>query len=88
MSITLSEGQTKKLDISLTPVYVPPEPATLYGTVTEAGSGYAISGALVEVVGTGLSDYTISNGSYQITNIPAGTYTIRFSHPDYDTKEV
>jgi len=88
MPITLSEGQTKILNASMASSYVPPEPATLYGEVIESGTNYAVSGVLVEVVGTSLSGYTSSNGSYQITDIPAGTYTIRFSHPDYQTKEI
>lgn len=87
MSITLVEG-LNSLDVSLTPVYVPPPTATLQGTVTDADTGYAIAGVLVEVVGTAFSAYTNSSGVYSIAGIPVGTYVIRFSHADYETLEV
>lgn len=66
-------------------VVVTPAIATLYGTVVDAETGYAIAGVLVEVVGTGLSTYTDPSGIYEILYIPVGTYSIRFSHIDYDT---
>lgn len=88
MPITLGAGQTKRLDASLTPVYVPPVLATLYGTVIDVETHIPISGVLVEVIGTGLTTSTDTGGSYEIAYIPPGTYTIRFSHPDYGTKEV
>jgi len=77
----------------MTPVYVPPEVAELCGLVTDADTGSPITGVLVEVLGTGLSTYTtpmisVQTGNYWITDIPAGTYTIRFSHADYETLEV
>jgi len=84
VSKTLVAG-TNKLDVNLTPLYVPPELATLYGVVVDAKTGYAVTGVLVEVVGTGLSDHTDASGNYEVTDIPAGTYSIRFSHADYDT---
>lgn len=88
MPITLGEGETKRLDASLTPVYVPPVLATLYGTVIDIETHSSISGVLVEVLGTGLTDSTDAGGGYEIAYIPPGTYTIRFSHPDYGTKEI
>lgn len=87
MSVTLIEG-LNKLDIGLTRKYVPPEPATLYGQVLETITGYPIAGALVEVVEAGLSGYTDASGNYEITDIPVGTYTIRASHPDYETLQM
>ena len=87
MSITLTAGQTKRLDTSLTPVYVPPLPATLWGYVKDAQTGIGIQDVTVEVVGVS-SAYSDANGRYEILDIPAGTYTVRFSHPDYVTKEI
>jgi len=87
MPRTLVEG-LNTLDVSLIPVYVPPPTATLYGTVTDAETGYAIAGVLVEVVGTAFSDFTNSSGNYSIVGIPVGIYTIRFSKEGYETLEV
>ena len=87
MSITLTAGETKRVDASLTPVYVPPQPATLWGYVTDASTGAGIRDVTVEVVGVPFA-YSDANGRYEILDIPAGTYTVRFSHPDYETKEI
>ncbi len=87
MPITLVEG-LNPLDASLIPVYVPPLTATLQGTVTDADTGYAIAGVLVEVVGTAFSAYTNSSGDYSIADIPVGTYTIRFSKEGYEVLEI
>lgn len=92
MSVTLIEG-VNRLDAALTPVYVPPELATLYGVVTDSNTGYAIAGVLVEVITSGpgngigikLSTHTDFNGNYEITDISLGTYDITFSHADYET---
>ncbi len=50
---------------------------TITGTVTNA-SNVGIGGVCVWVRGSG-SDLTASNGSYTITGLPAGTYTVEFS---------
>jgi len=84
MSKTLVAG-LNELNVGMAPVYVPPETATLYGSVTDADTGYALNGVLVEVVETGFSGYTDSSGNYEIANIPLGTYSIRFSLTDYET---
>lgn len=91
MSVTLIEG-LNRLDAALTPVYVPPELATLHGVVTDSDTGSAIASVLVEVItsptngiGIRLSTHTDFNGNYEITDIPLGTYDITFSHVDYET---
>ncbi|HUS04454.1 MAG TPA: carboxypeptidase regulatory-like domain-containing protein [Dehalococcoidia bacterium] len=81
-----------ELNTTLSPI-VQKQTAVLQGLVTDADTGSPIVGVLVEVLGTGLSTYTISKismleGNYKITDIPVGTYTIRFSHIDYETLEV
>ena len=60
--------------------------ASLLGVVTDADTTAPISSVLVEVVGV-TSTSTASDGTYSISGIPAGTYTVRFSHPDYVTIE-
>ena len=84
MSVTFSEGETKELNVALEPI--PPTPASLFGQVVDADTGTPIAGVLVEIVGL-VSTTTASDGSYSIINIPPGSYTIRFSHPDYETIE-
>ena len=60
--------------------------ASLLGVVTDADTTAPISSVLVEVVDV-TSTSTASDGTYSISGIPAGTYTVRFSHPDYVTIE-
>ena len=87
MAITLAPGEIRELSVQMQPLYVEPEPATLHGVVRDAETGYGIGGATVALVGY-KSTTTLSNGSYQISNIDPGTYTVRFSHPDYEPVEV
>jgi protocatechuate 3,4-dioxygenase beta subunit len=84
MTIEFSPGETKQLNVSLTPI--PVAPASLQGQVTDAATGQPIAGVLVEIVGLG-SVTTLADGTYGIIGIPPGTYTVRFSHPDYETVE-
>ena len=84
MPVTLLPGETKRVDASLAPVYVPPELATLWGCVADAETGIGIGDVLVEVVGA-LSTYSGADGCYEIVDIPAGTYTVRFSKEGYET---
>jgi hypothetical protein len=84
MTIHFSEGETKELNVALTPI--PPLPASLIGQVVDADTSLPIVSVLVEIVGL-VSTSTATDGTYSITNIPAGSYTVRFSHPDYETIE-
>ena len=86
MPIILSAGELRRLDASMSPV--PPELASLYGDVVDADTGYPVAGVLVEVRGTPLTAYTLSDGSYEIPGIFPGTYTIRFTHVDYEPLEI
>lgn len=61
--------------------------ATLSGEVTDADTGQPITDVLVEIVGVA-SAATDNTGHYLITDIPSGTYTVRFSHPQYITTEL
>ena len=80
MSITFAEGESKSLNVTLTPV--PPAPASLYGYVKDAETMAAVVGARVELIGFGYTT-TDSSGYYMITGIPPGTYDGKVSHPDY-----
>lgn len=82
MSITLTAGQSKPLNVSLTPVYIPPETATLNGHVTDASTGAPIAGARVELIGLAY-DLTDAQGFYEITNIPPGTYNGKVTASGY-----
>ena len=80
MSITFAEGETKPLNITMTPV--PLAPASLHGYVTDAETGGAVAGARVELIGLAY-DMTNSAGYFEITDIPPGTYSGKVTHPDY-----
>ena len=85
--INLVEG-TNRQDIGLEAIYIPEPLATLYGIVQDVDTGNSISGVSVSIVGTVFSATSLSNGGYEITNIPIGNYTVQFSHPDYETLEI
>ena len=48
----------------------------LTGTVTELNGGIPVSDAIITVQGTSFSATSSYNGTYEINNIPAGTYTV------------
>ena len=49
---------------------------TLRGNVTVAGTGAAVEGAQVVVVGLNMGANTMAGGAYEITGIPAGTHEV------------
>ena len=54
------------------------------GTVTDAASGEPIDFATVQVQGSEiLTAASEHDGSYGIVSVPAGVYTLEFSHPEY-----
>jgi len=83
MPITLAAGETRQLNVSLTPVYIPPQPARLWGYVKDINTGYPITGARVELIGLAY-DLTDASGMYDLTNIPAGTYSGKVSATGYE----
>lgn len=85
--ITFAEGEAKQLNLQLAPLVVIPETASLFGTVTDVDTGGGIQGVAVEIIGVG-STTTNANGYYTISDITPGSYTVRFSHPDYETLEM
>jgi len=61
----------------------PPGLANLYGKVTDAQTGAALSGVLVSL--DGMQTYTDGNGNYSLTNIQPGTYAATFTKESYQT---
>lgn len=66
-----------------------PLPATgsISGTVSNSVTLTGISGALVEVVGTGIGTTSDGTGAFSLSGIPTGSQTIRISAAGYDTVE-
>ena len=52
---------------------------TISGTVTDATTGDALPGANVVVEGTNMGAAASSDGSYSISNVPDGSYTVKAS---------
>jgi hypothetical protein len=84
MTVIFSEGETKEINVGMEPI--PPVLASLVGQVIDAETSEPIAGVLVEILEL-TSITTASDGTYSITDIPPGSYTVRFSHPDYQTVE-
>ncbi|WP_238016040.1 PQQ-dependent sugar dehydrogenase [Dactylosporangium sp. AC04546] len=57
----------------------PPVTGTVTGTVTNQGTGTAVSGATVTLSPGGTSTTTAANGTYTFTNVAAGSYTVSAS---------
>lgn len=65
------------LTVALAPVVALAQGGTIRGTVTEQGSGNALQGVQVSVVGTNLTVVTNQEGRFVINNAPAGQRTLR-----------
>jgi TonB-dependent starch-binding outer membrane protein SusC len=59
---------------------------TLSGTITDRDSGESLAGATVLIEGTERGAPADVDGNYSITNIPVGTYTVRYSFVGYRTE--
>ncbi len=55
--------------------------ASVAGVVLDETSGRPIAGATVFLGGTGFSSESAADGSFEITGVPAGAYTLSFFHP-------
>ena len=80
--IVLVEGNNV-LNVALTPIYVPPPLANLYGVVTDAQTGYALQNVKVTIAG--LTAYTDANGGYGFTGLTPGSYVVTFEKSGYET---
>ncbi|MDX1429849.1 MAG: carboxypeptidase-like regulatory domain-containing protein, partial [Rhodothermales bacterium] len=58
---------------------------TIQGTVTDAGTGEALPGANVGIVGSLVGTTTDLDGRYSFEVVPSGTYTVRVSFVGYTT---
>jgi outer membrane receptor protein involved in Fe transport len=63
-------------------------PGKIKGKVVDAGTGEALVGANVVVVGTSMGAATNTVGEYVILNVPVGTYTLRTSYVGYQQMSV
>ncbi|MBI2842581.1 MAG: carboxypeptidase regulatory-like domain-containing protein [Armatimonadetes bacterium] len=64
------------------------DPGSIRGTITDASSEMPVQGAAVEAVGAGNTTTTGSDGSYTLTGVEPGSYTLRVSKTGYTTKDV
>jgi iron complex outermembrane receptor protein len=60
-------------------------PPSISGRVTDA-DGKALAGAAISVENTNLGVTSDQNGSYSVTGLQAGKYTLRYSFIGYETK--
>jgi len=56
---------------------------TITGKITDAKSGDALMGANVAIEGTTLGAATIMNGTFEIKNVPPGTYNLKVTYMGY-----
>lgn len=61
---------------------------TLTGTVVDGDFGGGLPGASVLIIETGRGAATDIDGNYTIREVPAGTYTVRYSFTGYGTQTV
>lgn len=65
------------LTLALAPAAAFAQGGTIRGRVTEQGSGQALQGVQVAVVGSGQTVVTNQQGAYVLNNVPAGQRTVR-----------
>ena len=61
---------------------------SLQGVVKDSISQDALVGANISLVGTGFGSAADIEGEYNISRIPFGSYTVRFSYIGYKTKDI
>jgi hypothetical protein len=80
------ENKIEYLKISKADLLVPMMPGNLAGQVTSAATGAPIGEAAIILPGTSFSATTQTDGTYSITEIPAGDYVVECSKEGYDTQ--
>jgi len=78
-NVRVFSGQNTVLNVTMQ------ELGALEGVVTNTDMGF-IQDVLVTIQGEGLTDSTDINGEYFIDRIPAGNFTVTFSHPNYSNQ--
>ena len=79
-TIALQEGNNT-LNVGLAPT--PPAMANLYGVVTDAQTGFKLSGVKVTIAGQ--VTFTDIYGTYAFEGLTPGAYTITFEKEGYET---
>jgi len=82
-TVDLGVGERKELNIQMVKRHY--DFITVYGKTYDTATQMAIADTLVQCAG--LSAYTDNTGHFIFEAIPAGEYTITFTHPDYETVE-
>ena len=77
--VTLTAGSTTTQNFALTP-----NPGTITGTVTDAGTAAPLAGATVSY--SGGSTTTNASGQYTLTSVPEGSYTLTASASGYTSQ--
>ena len=57
----------------------------LEGKIKDKHSGEALIGVSVSIIGTSMGGATDAEGRFQVSNVEAGTYDVRFSSVGYQT---
>jgi len=74
------------VDVSMTILAYTGDGGTIQGDVTDAGSGRGIEGATVSILGLGREAVTGADGSYEIGEVPEGTYRLQADMAGYTSK--
>ncbi|HLI52306.1 MAG TPA: carboxypeptidase regulatory-like domain-containing protein [Thermomicrobiaceae bacterium] len=82
-AVNVGPGATVNTTVKLSAL-----PGTISGKVTDSSTSTGIVGATVSVNGTGLSTTTGTGGTYSISNVPAGSYTVSASASNYQSNSV
>ncbi|MGH7461589.1 MAG: carboxypeptidase-like regulatory domain-containing protein, partial [Longimicrobiales bacterium] len=86
LNVTVSGYGTVATTLKLAPQVEASDKTILRGTVTDAESGAPVNGAAVQVVGTALSVNADANGGYELNDVPALNFELRFTALGYDGK--
>jgi Carboxypeptidase regulatory-like domain len=86
LSVVVPSGGTVDLqDVELSPAS---GTATVFGHITDAGTGQSIREAVVSIMGTVISARTDSNGKYRLEGLEPGNKTLTFNATGYDGQTV
>ncbi|PKP53439.1 MAG: hypothetical protein CVT92_03870 [Bacteroidetes bacterium HGW-Bacteroidetes-1] len=66
----------------------PAKTTVMSGLVSDAVTGEALAGALVEVEGTSIKVFTDLEGKYSISDLGTGTYNLKVKYISYEEKKI